>query len=207
MKITLDDTKTISYPNSLIWAAFYSKFYGTLVAKFRSYGAPVADAEDAVAEAFHKLMHKKDRDAYGENMPQTEKGWFWALYWQSRAYLSHLRGHAEVHAKYVERISKELDGVFACGHQGEEMDEEIRSRALARALKTLKEDQDLSHRDLEVFVCRTKDGLPSKEVAAVYGITANHVDQIVYRVRRIVRKYGPRHFESALRREGYGYAA
>ena len=207
MKITLDDTKTIAYPNRSAWASLYSKFYKTLVAEVRRYSMTDADAEDAVAEAFHKLMHKKDRQAYGEKMPQTEKGWFWALFWQSRSYLSHLRGHADVHAKYVERISQELDSVFACGHQGEEMDKNIRDRALARALKTLKDDQDLSRRDLEVFVCRTRDALASKKVAAAYGITANHVDQIVYRVRQIVRKYGPRHFEAALRREGYCKAA
>ena len=203
MKITLDDTKTIAFPNSSTWALFYSKFYEALVQEVRRYSITVADAEDAVAEAFHKLMHKKDREAYGEKIPQTEKGWFWALYWQSRSYLSHLHDHANVHAKYVERISQELDSVFACGNQGEEMDRVIRNRALARALKTLKADQDLSRRDLEVFVSRTKYAKSSKEVARVYGITANHVDQIVYRVRRIVQKYGPHYFEEALRWEGY----
>lgn len=207
MKITLDDTKTISYPNRLVWASLYLKFYKALVEKVSRYGMTAADVEDAVAEAFHKLMHKKDLDAYGEKMPQTEKAWFWALYWQARSYLSHLRGHADVHAKYVERISSELDSIFSCGHQGEEMDREIRCRALSQAFITLKEEQDISRRDFEVFIRRTKDSMPSKEIAAVYGISANNVDQIVYRVRRIVRKHGPRHFEAALRREGYGYAA
>ena len=207
MHINLDDTKVIPYPNQSAWAVFYPKFYEPLVEKIRRYGITAADAEDAVEEAFHKLMHKKDPDAYGEKMPQTEKGWFWALYWQARAYLSHLRSHAGVHAKYVERISHELAGVFACGYQGEEMDGEVRSRALMRALETLKSDQDISRRDLEVFVLRTKDGLASKEVAAAYGIKANNVDQIVYRVRKIVRKYGPRHFEEALCREWYCRAA
>ena len=207
MHITLDDTKVIPFPNKSVWAVLYPKFYKLLVEKVRCYGITAADAEDAVAEAFHKLMYKKDPDAYGEKMPQTEKEWFWALYWQARAYLSHLRDHAGVHAKYVECISRELDSVFACGHQGEEMDEEVRSRALARALETLKAEQDISRRNLEVFILRTKGGLSSKEVAANFGTTANNVDQIVYRVRKIVRKYGPRHFEAALRREWYDRAA
>ena len=207
MHIILDDTKAIPYPNQSAWAVFYLKFYEPLVEKVRCYGMAAADAEDAVEEAFHKLMHKKDVAAYGEKMPQTEKGWFWALYWQARAYLSHLRSHAGIHAKYVERISRELESVFAFGHQGEEMDGEVCSRALARALETLRAEQDISRRDLEVFVRRTKEGVASKVVAVAYGTTANNIDQIVFRVRRLVRKYGPRHFEAALRREGYGYAA
>lgn len=32
-----------------------------------------------------------------------------------------------------------------------------------------------------------------------------HITLDVYCVRRLVRKYGPRHFEAALRCEGYGH--
>ena len=205
MMPNLDHTTIIPFPDKAFWAELYQKSHGALVESVRRYSQTIADAEDAVEEAFYKLMHKKDPDAYGDRMPQTEKGWFWALYWQARAYLSHLRDRVGVHAMYVERISVELESVFACGHQGEEMDEEVRSRALARALETLRAEQDISRRNLEVFILRTKGGLSSKEVAANFGIAANNVDQIVYRVRRLVRKYGPRHFEAALRREGYGH--
>ncbi len=152
-------------------------------------------------------VHKKDVSAYGENMPQTESDWFWSLYWQARAYLSHLNDRAEVHAKYVERTAKALEGVFACGHQGEALDREIIGRALVRALETLKAEQDISRRNLEIYICRKKYDMPAKEVAAKYDITANNVDQIVSRVKALVEKHGPRHFEAALRREGHGFAA
>ncbi len=97
--------------------------------------------------------------------------------------------------------------MFACGHQGEEFDHEILSRALVRALETLKEEQDISRRNLEIYICRKKYDMPAKEVATKFNIKANNVDQIVSRVKALVEKHGPRHFEAALRREGYGFAA
>ena len=63
--------------------------------------------------AFDKLMKKKDREACGDKMPKTENGWFWALYWRAKSYLSHMREHGVVHAKYVEEMARELESVFA----------------------------------------------------------------------------------------------
>ena len=170
-------------------------------------GYCLADREDAVEAAFHKLMYKKDVSAYGEHMPETESDWFWSLYWQARSYLSHLSGRAEVHAKYVARTAKALEDAFAYGHQGEEFDREIIGRALVRALETLKAEQDISRRNLEIYICRKEYDMPAKEVAAKFDIKANNVDQIVSRVKALVEKHGPRHFAAALRREGYGFAA
>ena len=202
----IDSIVVVPFPDSTVWAAMHVKFFRSLVSSL-NHAYCLADREDAVEEAFHKLMHKKDADAYGEKMPETGKAWFWALHWQARAYLSHLKEKIETHAKYVERIAKELENAFACGHQGEEMDAEVRCRALVRALETLKAEQDIPRRNLEIFVSRMMGGVPSKMVAKKYGTTANNVDQITWRVGRLVRKHGPRHFEAALRREGYGFAA
>ena len=207
MNMTLDDTRIIPYPSLSDWASFYSKFNGPLVERVLRYGATVADAEDAVAEAFYKLIHKKDPDAYGDRMPHTEKAWFWALYWQARAYLSHLKDRCGVHAKYVNLVAPEFEDAFALGHQGKAMDDDIRARALVRALETLKAEQDISRRDLLIYVCRRSEGVPSKVVAEKFNLTANNVDVITWRVGQLVRKHGPRHFEEALRHVGYGYAA
>ena len=94
-----------------------------------------------------------------------------------------------------------------CGHQGEALDREIIGRALVRALETLKSEQDISCRNLEIYICRKEYDMPAKEVAAKFNIKANNVDQIVCRVKALVEKHGPRHFAAALRREGYGFAA
>lgn len=67
----------------------------------------LADREDAVEEAFDKLMHRKDRLAWGLNLPQTEKDWFKNLWWQARASLSHMKDRFARYAKYVEFAAKE----------------------------------------------------------------------------------------------------
>lgn len=207
MRINLDDTTIILFPMMAVWAMMHAKFFRPLVEMVCRYSINIADAEDAVEEAFYKLMYKKDLDAYGDKMPKTEKDWFWAIFWQARSYLSHLKDRCGVHAKYVMFIAPELQDAFASDHQGEEMDGDIRARALVRALETFKAEQDVSRRNLEIYVSRMMYGVPAKEVAKKHGITANNVDQITWRVGRLVRKHGPRHFEEALRYEGYIHAA
>ena len=179
----------------------HEKFFCPLVNSL-NHAYCLADREDAVEEAFYKLMFKKDRDAY-EKEPETEKDWFYALRWQARAALSHRREREERHAEYVEEAAKALADVFACGHQGEEMDTEIRSCALVRALEAFRKEQDVSRRDLDIYVGIQTGEASGQELAARYRITSDHVYVIKYRVGRLLRKHGPRHFERALKREGY----
>ena len=91
--MTLDAEKIIEFPDFETWAELYAKLKDPLVKRLNS-SYSLADREDAVEEAFHKLMHKKDREAYGEKMPRTEAEWFGALRWQARSYLSHLEPSA-----------------------------------------------------------------------------------------------------------------
>ncbi len=197
----LDAVTAVPFPDSAAWAAFHVKFFNPLVGSLnRAYS--LADREDAVEDAFHKLMHTKDRDSY-DRLPETEKDWYWNLHWQARSFLSRIKERVERHAKYVEAMSKALAGVFACGHQGEEMDAEIRSLALARALEMFRKDQDVSRRDLAIYVGLETGVASGQELATRYRITENNVYVIKYRVGRLLRKHGPRCFERALRREGY----
>jgi hypothetical protein len=80
------------FPQATFGANYILKFRKQLMAKLSSYYC-LADREDAVESAFDKLMNKKDKEAYGDKMPKTEKDWFWALYWQAKSYLSHMREH------------------------------------------------------------------------------------------------------------------
>jgi len=197
----LDSVTVVPFPDSAAWAAFYEKFFGPLVNSLNhAYG--LADRQDAVEEAFYKLMFKKDRDAY-EKEPGTESDWFHALRWQARAELSHRRERDERHAKYVEEAAKALANVFACGHQGEEMDAEIRSRALVRALEMFRKDQDVSRRDLEIYTGIETGEVSGRELATRYHTTSDNVYVIKYRVGGLLRKHGPRCFERALKKEGY----
>ena len=197
----LDSVTVVPFPDSAAWAAFYEKFFGPLVNSLNhAYG--LADRQDAVEEAFYKLMFKKDRDAY-EKEPGTESDWFHALRWQARAELSHRRERDERHAKYVEEAAKTLSDVFACGHQGEEMDAELRSRALVRALEMFRREQDVSRDDLEIYTSITKREATGRELARRYRTTEENVYVIKHRTGLLLRKYGPRCFERALKVEGY----
>ena len=197
----LDSVTVVPFPDSAAWAAFYEKFFGPLVNSLNhAYG--LADRQDAVEEAFYKLMFKKDRDAY-EKEPGTESDWFHALRWQARAELSHRRERDERHAKYVEEAAKALADMFACGHQCEDMDAELRSRALVRAMETLRKEQDISRRDLDIYTGIETGEVSGRELATRYHTTSGNVYVIKYRVGRRLRKYGPRCFERAIKKEGY----
>ena len=199
----LDAKTPVAYPNRETWGMFYEKFRLPLVNGLnRKYS--YADREDAVEEAFHKLMHKKDMMAYGEKLPQTEVDWYWNLHWQARSFLSHLKSRSDLHAKYVETMSKELEDAFIPGLQGIALDSKIRSEALVKALEIFKAEQDISRRDLNVYALRMS-GVKAKEVASRLGITANNVDQIKYRVGILLRKRGPRCFVRALRQEARSF--
>lgn len=202
--MNLDDITPVAYPDVNVWTAYYEKFHDALIKSLnRKYC--FADREDAVEAAFHKLMHLKDRDAYGDRLPRTEKEWFSALQWQARSKLSHLRERCERHAKYVEYASKELAGIFSSGFQDCAMDSDLRSRALVRALEMFRAEQDIPRRNLEIYVSRVS-GIPAKDIADRIGITANNVDQIKYRMGILLRKHGPRCFLRALRMEAhYGW--
>ena len=83
------------------------------------------------------------------------------------------------------------------------MDAEIRSRALVRALEMFRKDQDVSRRDLEIYTGIETGEVSGRELATRYRLTPDNVYVIKYRVGRILRKYGPRCFARALKKEGY----
>ena len=181
------------------WAELYKKFYSRLVNGLNSRYC-LADREDAVEFAFDKLMHRKDVESYGEKFPQTEEDWFWNLHWQARSFLSHMKCRFDIHAKYVERLSKELEGTFVSGLRGVNLDAETRAEALVRALEIFKADHDISRRDLNIFVLRERLQVPSKEIAVRYNITVDNVDVIKHRIGNLLRKYGPDCYFRAIRR-------
>ncbi len=194
-----DVTTIVSYPTPSKWADYYERFRSSLVNSLSSRYC-IADREDAVEEAFHKLMHKKDVAAYGDRLPQTESDWYWNLHWQARSFLSHIKSRCELHAKYVETMSKELEDAFVPGLQGIALDSKTRAEALVKALEIFKAEQDISRRDLNVFVLRERLRMPSKKVAARYNLTVENVDVIKHRIGKLLRKYGRDCYLRALRR-------
>lgn len=194
-----DEIAEVPFPDTLAWGKYYEKFRKPLVASLDN-RYMLADREDAVEEAFHKLMHKKDRDAYGDNMPRTEKNWFYALRWQARSYLSHMKDRCKLHARYVEEASKTLADVLVNGCQGGEGDSEVHSRALVLALDMLREEQDISRRDLSIYLALQMRGESAKVVGVRHSVSSNNAAVIKFRIGRLLRKYGPRCFERALQK-------
>ena len=197
--IKLDATTIVSYPTPSKWAEYYGKFHRSLVNSLNGRYC-VADREDAVEEAFQKLMHKKDVAAYGEKVPQTEADWYWNLHWQARSFLSRIRCRAERHAKYVEFMSREIQDAFTPGFSTDVIDIEELSEILDRALEIFKSEQDISRRDLNIYVLRQRFQVPSKKIAARYRLTVEHVDVIKHRIGKLLKKYGPDCYGQALRR-------
>jgi DNA-directed RNA polymerase specialized sigma24 family protein len=195
----LDATTPMAFPNRETWGKLYGKFRLPLVNRLSSRYS-YADREDAVEEAFHKLMHKKDMTAYGAKLPQTEMDWYWNLHWQARSFLSHIKSRSDIHAKYVETMSKELEDTFIPELQGIGLDSNIRSEALVKALEIFKAEQDISRRDLNIFILRERLRMPSKKVAARYNLTVDNVDVIKHRIGKLIRKYGRDCYLRALRR-------
>ncbi len=145
-------------------------------------------------------MHRKDVGAYGDKYPQTEKDWLCHLHWQVRSFLSHLKSRSDIHAKYVETMSKELEDTFIPELQGIGLDSNIRSEALGKALEIFKAEQDISRRDLNILILRERLRMPSKKVAVHYNLTVDNVDVIKHRIGKLLRKYGRDCYLRALRR-------
>ena len=196
----LDETTVIGFPTTDEWASLYQKLRKTLVSSLSNKYC-LADREDAVEEAFHKLMHKKDYEAYGDKKPQTEADWFWQLRWQARSFLSHMKDFAERHAKYIERAAEDMLGMVAAV-QGLELDSATCRHALAKALATFCKEQDISSRDLDIYKRVALRNEPIKSVSRRFLVTENNVYQIKFRIKNLLRKHGPDCFRRALDEEG-----
>ena len=198
--IVADDME--EFPDHETWAAIYERNRKRLV-NMLNHGYCHADREDAVEEAFDVLMHRRDVAAYGDNLPRTEDEWVNKLYWRARSYLSHLKERTERHAKYVEKAAKELQNEFAPCTQGFGLDIETYSRALVLAVEMFRDEQDVSRRDLDIYIGIETKSASGNELARLHGTTAGNTYVIKSRVGELIRKHGPDCFARALRRVGH----
>ena len=196
----LDENTVIGFPTTEDWANLYQKLHKSLVSSLSGKYC-LADREDAVEEAFHKLMHKKGIEAYGDKKPQTEAEWFWQLRCQARSFLSHMNESAKRHAKHIERAAKDMFGMIAAV-QGLELDNAICRHALAKALEMLCEEQDISRRNLCIYTRVALRNESVKSVSRRFNVTENHVYQIKFRMKNLLRKHGIDCLRRALCEEG-----
>ncbi len=197
MKINEMNDNIDIFPSRDTWGKIYDKYRAQIVARLSSWYC-LADREDAVEEAFNKLMNKKSPEAYGGKMPTNAESWREALYWQARSFLSHMKEHSQIHAKYVEKIAKELEDIFTPANHGLFMDSDVYSRALTLALDSFRKDQDISRRNFEIYIGAAINMIPAKILAKKFNITENNVYAIKFRVGKLLAKYGRKYFQAAL---------
>ena len=68
--------------------------------------------------------------------------------------------------------------------------EDWMNEKFVKALEIFKAEQDISRRDLNVFILRERLRMPSKKVAARYNLTVDPVAVIKHRIGKLLRKYG-----------------
>ena len=199
-KVKMGNVKKVEkFPSRTMWGEIYEKYREMIIAGLSSwYGR--ADREDAVENAFDKLMNKKDPAAYGDKMPASMEAWAIAVYWQARSFLSHMKEHSQIEAKYIEKMSKELEDAFISENQGAFLDAATISRALPLALKLFKKGQDISRRDLNVYLGVAVRKIPGKALAKKHNITAINVYTIKCRIGELLGKYGRKYFQAALKK-------
>ena len=140
-------------------------------------------------DAFHKLMHKKDLVSYGDTIPQTEADWFWQIHWQARAFLSHMRERADRLAKYIERAAQNTLGMIAAV-QGLDPDDEVCGNAVTKAFELLCREQDISRRNIRIYMRVALHKESAKSVSRLFHVTENHVYQINFRIKNLIRRHG-----------------
>lgn len=183
MMMKLDDVVQIGFPDAKGWNRLYAKFQKALVQSLNAaYG--LQDREDAVEDAFFKLMHGKSSASIGGKRPVTEKDWFCVLHWKSRAYLSHLKDHADVHARYAAKVLRDFEDVFASGSQGVALDDASRRHRLSCLVGEALQNGVVTRRDLKVFILVRAMEVSPREAAARFRLSTNNVYQITFRVAK-----------------------
>jgi len=169
-------------PSREMWGNMYAEFRDKLVASLSRYYS-LQDREDAVEEAFHKLMYKKLAESYGNAMPSSAEEWYGNLRWQAKAWLSHQKGRLGVHAKYVDWLVKEIEDSVLPDTRTYTLTDEDHREAIVRCVRKALRDQDVSYRDVRIFMALAVGLHSTDEIAARYNIKPNHVYQIKFRVK------------------------
>jgi hypothetical protein len=107
---------------------------------------------------------------------------------------------SQIHAKCVEKMAKELEDAFVPANQGVFLDAEVHSRALPLALEIFRKDQDVSLRDLGIYVGFAAKRIPAKIVAKEFNVSDCNVGTIKFRVGNLLAKYGRKCFQTALKK-------
>lgn len=193
----LNGTDKIEFPGFEAWSGFFKKWHDSLV-KGLDHKFSLADREDAVSQAFVKLMAKPE-SVYEGDIPQTEKGWYGNIYWQAKACLSHMAEARDTWVPYHRQATEE--GYLTAPVRGfNHLDLEVRNAALHRTLDELCDEAGMKPANVAAYVRWYLEDEPSEKVAESFGMTANNLHAIRFRIEKLLKRKGAERFRAVRRR-------
>ena len=174
------------------------------------------EKEDAIAEVVCKCLGAEigtgsilswEKDPFAACRTQEE--WLAFVTWQCRARLGVIRAKREYwldpgedaqgeeaeyrRHKVDEFKAYEFDREIGCHRPipGRSYDESVSARAAYKVLEDLVADLSVSRRDMQIWMACDMLRRDRAELAAEFGVKPNALDQVIFRVRNKLRKFGP----------------
>lgn len=182
----LADNVTIPYPTQEKWVEFYTQWARTLT-KALGLRHNEMDREDAVVSAFTKLMARRPENF--PHHPDTEKGWYNCILWQAKGALSHLYESKTIREKHHKLAMEERLCEGICLNRCT-IDGNIRERAAFETLFQLCSNAGIKSENVAAYCRCYLEGEDSKSVTKAFGITANNLYAIRFRIERLLAAKG-----------------
>ena len=186
-KLNLDAVTKIQYPTQDTWGKFYQDWNKSLVEGLGNQH-DLMDRQDAVSDAFVKLMMRKDKGEY-VHVPETEREWYGCIKWQAKACLSHAYGSRTTREKHHKAAMVEwiANTPVACSCN---IDSEVRAAALYRTLREVCREAGMKKVNVEAYIRWYLNGENSADVALELGTTVQNLHVIRFRVEKLLREKG-----------------
>lgn len=137
--------------------------------------------------AFTKLMARSYEDF--PHHPDTEKGWYNCILWQAKGVLSHLYESKTIREKHHKLAMEERLHEGVCINRCT-IDGNIRERAAFETLFQLCSNAGIKSENVAAYCRCYLEGEDSKSVAKAFGITANNLYAIRFRIERLLSAKG-----------------
>jgi len=166
------------------WAEFVARYAPAMADYVRS-GYPALEPEDIVQEALVAVAKALPNYHYDPDNKGHFRNWLFGVVRNKANDALRVRAHdAAVASRVAEKAS--IDG------QPTHTTDDWRLDAFEAALAQLLCDPDISDRDRQVFRRVALNEEKPEAVAALFGITRNHVDQIKNRLKKRLREMAER---------------
>lgn len=191
MAIKLDAIKKVEFPDLQVWGEFFVKWNQSII---DSLGAKYneMDRQDAVINAFLKLMYKKRPENYN-HIPETEAEWYGCVKWQARASLKHAmdsgKTRLDYHRKAFDQMLVEGTRNCVCNLDKRECD-----HLVFATLYELCEEAHMKKTNVDAYVEWYLKGGDSRTVARAFGANANNLYAIRFRVEKLLAQKGRRKY-------------